>query len=244
MMTRDAICPTPRRRWKRVGSLIRFSQIETDNRQFKTSPCFEFYRNNLIFEPSINSILLNFNRRTLFFLSLFTLLGFSLIGLGVIYLFQEKSLLEFFTEKAPWQTQLFRGSFFGITAALFALVLVKSPWFKPSRLFFTGLIASINPTFLHILFYSSCAAIGEEILFRGAIQPFIGIWPASVLFIFLHGYLNPFNWPITTYGLFMIIISAGLGYLYLLFGIYAAMIAHFIFDVAMFSFLRWNVGKE
>jgi len=140
--------------------------------------------------------------------------------------------------------QLLRGSVLGVTAVLFALLLVKSSWFKPSRIFFTGLIASINPTFAHIIFYSLCAAVGEEILFRGAIQPHIGIWPASILFIFLHGYLNPFNWPITMYGLFMIIISAGLGYLYAQCGIYAAMVAHFIFDVAMFSFLRWNIGRE
>jgi len=127
---------------------------------------------------------------------------------------------------------------------MFALVLVKSSWFKPSRIFFTGLIATIRPSAFHIIFYSFCAAVGEEILFRGAIQPHLGIWLTSILFIFLHGYLNPFNWGITLYGLFMIIISAGLGYLFELFGIYASMIAHFIFDVAMFSFLRWNIGRE
>ncbi len=133
---------------------------------------------------------------------------------------------------------------FGIVAALAALVLVKSYWFKASRIYFTGLIASLNPTFVHVIFYSFCAGVGEEILFRGAIQPHIGIWWTSVLFIFLHGYLNPFNLPITLYGIFMVLISSGLGYLFELYGIYAAMIAHFIFDVVMFSFLKWNVGRE
>ncbi|HXH19430.1 MAG TPA: CPBP family intramembrane glutamic endopeptidase [Chitinophagales bacterium] len=191
-----------------------------------------------------NSSLLHFNRRTLFFLSLVTLFGFSAAGLTSIYFFQGKSIREFFGEGASWKMQLLRGTFFGLTAVMVALVLVRSRWFMPSRIFFTGLIAAINPSAVHIFFYSLCAAVGEEILFRGAVQPHIGIWPASVLFIFLHGYLNPFNWPITMYGLFMIIISAGLGYLYELFGIYAAMVAHFIFDVAMFSFLKWNVGRE
>ena len=187
---------------------------------------------------------MTFNRHTLFILSLFTLFGFSAIGLSAIYFFQDKTPVEFFTENAPWQTQLFRGLLFGITAVLFAFAIVGSYWFKGSRIFFTGLIASINPTLAHIIFYSLCAAVGEEILFRGAIQPHIGIWPASVLFIFLHGYLNPFNMPIMLYGLFMVIISAGLGYLYALFGIYAAMLAHFIFDVAMFSYLKRNIGRE
>lgn len=187
---------------------------------------------------------MQFNRRTLFFLSIFTLFGFSLIGLSWIYLFQEKTPQVFFSEKATWQLQLTRGAAFGISVAILALAVVRSPWFKSSRIFFTGLIAGINPSIAHILFYSFCAAVGEEILFRGAVQPWLGIWLTSFVFIFLHGYLNPFNWPLTLYGLLMIIISAGLGYLFELYGIFASMTAHFIFDVAMFSFLKWNVGKE
>lgn len=167
-----------------------------------------------------------------------------MLGLASIHLFQEKSIREFFSEGASWQIQLLRGFTFGIAAVMAALVLVKSPWFKASRIFFTGLIAAINPTFTHVIFYSFCAAVGEEILFRGAIQPYFGIWLTSVLFIFLHGYLNPFNLPITMYGFFMVFISAGLGYLFERFGIYSAMTAHFIFDVAMFSFLKWNIGRE
>jgi len=187
---------------------------------------------------------LDFNRRTLFYLSLFTLIGFSAIGLAVIYFLQGIHPRTFFAEGCPVQIQLLRGGSFGFTAFIGALVFVKSPWFKASRIFFTGLIASINPTFVHILFYSLCAGVGEEILFRGAIQPYLGIWFTSIVFIFLHGYLNPFNMPIMLYGFVMVFISAGLGYLFELYGIYAAMLAHFIFDVGMFSFLRWNIGKE
>ncbi len=107
-----------------------------------------------------------------------------------------------------------------------------------TRDFFAKMIGQLDPKIYHIIFYSTCAAVGEEILFRGAIQPFLGIWWTSVLFIFLHGYLNPYNWQITLYGVFMVMISAGLGYLYELLGIYAAMFAHFIYDLVMFLFLR------
>lgn len=187
---------------------------------------------------------MHFNRRTLFYLSLFTLIGFSAIGVAVIYFLQGIHPTAFFAEGCPVKTQLLRGASFGVTACIVALVFVKSPGFKDSRIFFTGLVASVNPTFVHILFYSLCAGIGEEILFRGAIQPYLGIWLTAVVFIFLHGYLNPFNLPIMLYGLLMVFISAGLGYLFELYGIYAAMLAHFIFDVGMFAFLRWNIGKE
>ena len=183
---------------------------------------------------------MQFNRKTLFYLSLFTLFGFSLIGLTAINLFQNKSTFQFFREGGTWYSQIFKGFLFGVNASVIAVLLVRTSWFKESRGFFTELIEKINPTYVHVIFYSFCAGVGEEILFRGAIQPHLGIWLTSVLFIFLHGYLNPFNMAITIYGIFMVIISAGLGYLYELFGIYSAMFAHFIFDVAMFSYLKWN----
>lgn len=186
---------------------------------------------------------MKFDRKTLFYLSLFTLFGFSLIGLTAINIFQHKSTYEFFTEHPDWQRQLFKGLLFGANASVIAILMVHSKWFKESRVFFAELIQKIEPSYLHVIFYSFCAGVGEEILFRGAIQPHLGIWLTAILFIFLHGYLNPFNRAIMLYGLFMVIISAGLGYLFAIYGIYAAMSAHFIFDVAMFSYLKWYARK-
>ena len=187
---------------------------------------------------------MKFTKKTLLYLSLFTLFGFSLIGLTAINFFQNKSTLLFFKEGIAIKRQLLFGLVFGVVAAMNAVILVRTSWFKASREFFAELIGKINPSYPNVIFYSFCAGVGEEILFRGAIQPHLGIWLTSVLFIFLHGYLNPFNWPITLYGLFMVVISAGLGYLYELYGIYAAMMAHFVFDVVMFSFLKRTARKE
>jgi membrane protease YdiL (CAAX protease family) len=111
-------------------------------------------------------------------------------------------------------------------------------------MFFADLIQQIQPTFLHIVFYSFCASVGEEILFRGGIQPFIGIWPASLLFVFLHGYINPSNMNLTVYGVFLIIICAGFGYLFKFFGIGSCIMAHFVYDVFMFSLLRYSARGD
>ena len=97
----------------------------------------------------------------------------------------------------------------------------------------------LNPSFLNILFYSFCAGVGEEVLFRAGIQPLIGIWPASMLFVFLHGYINPSNISLSIYGLFLIIICSGFGYLFKFFGLTSVISAHFVYDVAMFSALRY-----
>ena len=170
--------------------------------------------------------------------------GFSLIGLLVIHVFHDKTPIQFFSEGVTLNTQLLRGVAFGAAASLSAIFIIQLPWFSDSMDFFTELIKELSPGKRHILFYSLCAGIGEEILFRGAIQPFLGIWITSVIFIFIHGYLNPFNRALMIYGLFMVIVSAGLGYLYDLLGIYAAMTAHFLFDVIMFSFLKYRATNQ
>jgi membrane protease YdiL (CAAX protease family) len=86
--------------------------------------------------------------------------------------------------------------------------------------------------------------VGEEILFRGGIQPYLGIWVTSFVFILLHGYINPFNIALTLYGIFMVFISAGLGYLFEMYGIIASIVAHFLFDLVMFVFMRKSLDSK
>jgi len=186
----------------------------------------------------LNVTELKISRLSLFFLSLLTIVGFSGLGLSILAIFTEHSPFRIFWLGKPIYQQVLFGGLFGGFAVANGVILVRSPWMHQTRDFFAKMIGQLDPKIYHILFYSTCAAVGEEILFRGAIQPFIGIWWTSVLFIFLHGYFNPYNWQITLYGVFMVMISAGLGYLYELLGIYAAMFAHFIYDLVMFLFLR------
>ena len=181
------------------------------------------------------------NKRTLTTLSLVTLFGFSLIGLFIIWKFvDDYTPIELFAVGLAWYKQLFYGALFGLSGAAVAIWLMSGKWYVQSRLYFTAMIERLSPGYLEILFYSLCAGIGEEILFRGAIQPFIGVWPTAILFIVLHGYINPFNWALTLYGVIMVVVSAGFGYLFWSYGIYAAIVAHSIFDIVMFIFLKQN----
>lgn len=140
--------------------------------------------------------------------------------------------------------QLFWGLSFGVGAALLALAMVQAPWFNFSQAYFTNLLRSIAPTLPEVLFYSFCAGVGEELLFRGGIQPLfsnpiVGIWVTSIIFIALHGYLSIKDIELTMYGLLMVGVSAGMGYLLLQWGIYASMASHFMFDVIMFIYLMY-----
>lgn len=52
-----------------------------------------------------------------------------------------------------------------------------------------AMLGSPGSTAIALLAVSS--AIGEELLFRGALQPLIGFWPTALVFALLHGGLNP-----------------------------------------------------
>ena len=175
------------------------------------------------------------NKRALVAMGLLTLFGFGLLGVYLIKFVQHRSLLSFFGDNGSLSGQLAIGFSFGLIAAINALIWIKSPFLRSTKTFFNSMLEEMDIGYTIAIFMSFCAGVGEEILFRGAIQHSLGLWPTSVLFVFIHGYLNPFNWRISLYGLLMVFISAGLGYLMIQVGIYAAITAHFVFDLILFD---------
>ena len=192
-------------------------------------------------------------KKQLLYMSWLTLFGMSAIGTLLILYWQEREISSVLlgyepyyphVGHKPYYLQTIAGLFFGSLSVLLALVLINGRQFKGVRTFFEELMGDINPSFINIIFYSLCASVGEEILFRAGLQPKIGIWPSAILFVFLHGYINPANLNLTLYGMLLIIICAGFGYLFNFFGLASAITAHFVYDVAMFSVLKYNHPKR
>ncbi|MBL4578041.1 MAG: CPBP family intramembrane metalloprotease [Flavobacteriales bacterium] len=173
------------------------------------------------------------NRRTFFLLGLLTLIGFSSIGGLVIEQFQDVRFFSLFQKATPWYEQIGIGLLYGVITALIGWYIVNMTFLANTRTFFARLIQGLNLSVPDILFISFCAGAGEEILFRGAIQPYLGIWVTAILFVAIHGYLNPKNWRISVYGTYMCIVIAGMGYLSDYFGITTAIAAHFAIDVVL-----------
>lgn len=172
---------------------------------------------------------MQFGRKPLLLLSLFSLIILSLLGFFLILNFQERSLTTALSG-AFWQIQLLYGSIYGLATGLIAISLINLPVFRSIRLFFCTLFSGQDIRFIDVVIVSLSAGIGEEILFRAGLQYFIGIWPTAFLFILLHGYLTKNSrWLIM--GLTMVLLSAGLGYLYEYFGLLAAMVAHTLYDL-------------
>lgn len=189
----------------------------------------------------------------LYQMSLLTLGGFSLLGAVLIYFFVEASFAELLQTGRAFWTQTVWGASFGLWASLLAIALIRFTRLRSVRDFYARMFMGLKLNFADIAFYSMCAGVGEEILFRAALQTMacgffvalgwpidMGVWLVSLVFVALHGYLNPRDPKMFLYGAFLVFVSAGMGYLFLYTGLLAAVLSHFVFDLIMFSYLIYR----
>lgn len=179
------------------------------------------------------------SRKMLYLMSLGTLFLFPLLAFIILYFFSEVTFLELLTTGNSISEQLLRGLVFGITGAALAIWITHLDILKPVTSYFISMFKNLKLNLIDILFFSFCAGVGEELFFRGAMQPFCGIWPTAIFFIAIHGYLSFTNFSINLYGIMMVVVVAGFGYLAIIYGIWSAIAAHFIFDVIMF----WQIKR-
>ncbi|MBL0162520.1 MAG: CPBP family intramembrane metalloprotease [Xanthomonadales bacterium] len=89
------------------------------------------------------------------------------------------------------------------------------------------------------------AGFGEELLFRGALQPLIGVWLASVLFVLLHTQayrFNKFNKRMFLQAAMLFAVSVALGFIAMYVGLVAAMLVHAGLDVVGLYSVRRIAG--
>ena len=183
-----------------------------------------------ITDPGPNRFL-QMSRRLILQLASLTLLLFGGGGLLLTAHVRPVNLMDFLLGYEPLWRQVLVGLSFGLICARGSWEIVQLPFMKGSHRLFAGIIAPMRLNMLEILFISVCAGIGEELLFRGGLQPLLGIWPTSILFVLLHGYLNPFNLPLSAYGVYMILVIGVMGLLTEHMGIGTAIAAHVVVDV-------------
>lgn len=82
------------------------------------------------------------------------------------------------------------------------------------------------------------AGAGEELLFRGALQPLLGNTITSVIFIAIHGYFKFKKTGDIIFGAMMFTLSFTLGLLFEQVGLITAMIAHTMYDVVLLVLLQ------
>ncbi|MCB0396170.1 MAG: CPBP family intramembrane metalloprotease [Flavobacteriales bacterium] len=176
-------------------------------------------------------------RRNFILLALVTLVGFSGGGLLVIYYFNDTPMVRILTGGFSFPMQVFIGIIYGIITGWTAKTIVESDFLQPVRAHYAKLMSPLELSNFDIILISLCAGIGEELFFRAGIQPLLGLWPTSILFVALHGYLNPMNLRLSLYGMAMTVIIAGMGVLFLQTGIVTAIVAHAVIDVILLKMI-------
>jgi hypothetical protein len=167
-------------------------------------------------------------------LGLFTIIGFPLAAFVINYFFSSKSFWDIFISKQGILKELIMGMCLGILSGLFAWRIIKLKILQPVREKYQDVIGSLRMNIGTIVMVSICAGVGEEILFRGILQSYFGIWITAVGFVAIHGYLNPLDWRISIYGAYMTAAIIAIGYLDQLYGLTSAMLAHTIIDIILF----------
>lgn len=166
-------------------------------------------------------------------MALATILIFGGLGVWLIPLAREVDISQFLAGHKPMYLQCLVGLVVGFTSAMAGWQIVELPFLHGAKMFFVNIIRPLKLNILEIVFISVCAGVGEELFFRGALQPYLGIWFTAFLFVLLHGYISLTNLPLTLYGLYMVLVIGVLGLFVEHVGIVTAMIGHTVIDVIL-----------
>jgi uncharacterized protein len=160
----------------------------------------------------------------------------------IYWLFIDDHLMTAFEHGLPVLDQIGTGVIAGITAAgLIMFLSGREPLASVLDDFaIFRAISEIKFSPFDRIQISLFAGVGEEILFRGAIQPLLGIWLTSVIFIGIHGYFKFKSAGHIFFGLMMFGLSVMLGYLFEIAGLVAAMTAHAVYDVVMLWWVSYR----
>jgi membrane protease YdiL (CAAX protease family) len=114
-----------------------------------------------------------------------TCLAFCLIAAPIIW-FAHPYPRELFSRPAGPLTQLLVGQVLALLAAGVSWVLFRMTSSSASSARTIESYARLDLRGLNPLWISIAAAIGEEMLFRAALQPLLGVWIVSLLFLLTH----------------------------------------------------------
>ncbi len=177
-------------------------------------------------------------------MGLVTLIGFPILGAVILFLSGSDILSTILRSESSLTLQLVLGIAIGFIFGFLAKVLISSTLQPHTLRKYAVLVARLKLSNTGIVLLSLCAGVGEELLFRGAIQPLLGVWFTALIFVALHGYLHPKNWRLTIYGVYMTFVIATLGYCADYIGIWTACVAHMVIDIVLFKYLRDQVSLK
>ena len=158
----------------------------------------------------------------------------SAIGLLLMKFVQHAELPQALAQGLDWPRQCLYGTVAGLAVGATSLY---TAWFEPQRSVARRTAESyaiLDLRGLRPVWISMAAGVGEEMLFRGGIQPLLGLWLTALLFTALHVRVYDFrlrdktSW-MQAAGVFATGIGLGLMFHYV--GLLAAVLAHIMIDI-------------
>ncbi len=158
-------------------------------------------------------------------------LAIPIMGVGVGVRRNWREVFERLGLKKPTLQDV--GIAIGVTIALFIfLVAASAIWamvesqetIEEQQQASEALGDSINTIWL-VLLVSVLAAVGEEIAFRGALQPIFGLWPTAILFAAIH-----LQYTLTPASLIILVVALTFGWLRMRYSTTTAIFTHFFYN--------------
>jgi uncharacterized protein len=176
---------------------------------------------------------------------LLTAVGMCVIAAPVIWF--QKDPKAVFTGPVPLLSQLLVGHVLALVAALASYALFRLTAQSTSTARTVETYARLDLRGLNPLWISIGAAVGEEMLFRAALQPFLGVWIVSLLFLVTHVPVYRFRkldraTLVQAAGIFAC--SVALGFVFEKVGLVAAILVHMWIDIVGLVAVRGVIQKR
>jgi len=167
------------------------------------------------------------------------LVGFPLLSFPIFYFFDlpYKHLLEIQSNHI-YLIPIFLS--IGIVFGLIVIWLTELEYFEKSMSKYKNRLQGHKITVFYAFFLSFCAGFGEEIFFRGALQPLMGVWVTSFFFVAIHGYFSFKNFRINVFALLLTLFIALLGWSSKEYSIILAISGHFSYDLVLLFYYRYT----
>jgi len=174
---------------------------------------------------------------SLWFLGLITLILFPLLA-RLVFFVAGKNFFELF--RCAWSDLFSIPTFLsiGILFGLLVIYITELPYFDKPLSTYRNLLSHLKINRIHVFFLSFCAGFGEEVFFRGAIQPYVGIWLTAFIFVAIHGYFSLKNMPVNFFAVGLTLFIALLGWAAKELTIWHAIAGHFSYDLVLLMYHR------
>jgi uncharacterized protein len=176
-------------------------------------------------------------------LGLATMVLFGGGGIALITLVQHRTLADVLLKGSGPLEQLWYGLIVGVAIGRLAWAIIGGTGYAPLRERYALLIGPHVQQRSMRIAVSICAGVGEELFFRGALQPWLGIPLTALVFVAIHGYLDPRDKHLFVYGTVLTLCMMVLGWMADVQGLIGPMLAHAIIDIILLERLHTTYCK-